>query len=107
MGNGTSSGCKIHKGKTQDQMNTIYEVIWSIIGLMLIAWFWVTFAMNCGNKPVFDNGPAYYYDNKIDPSKPAHQKQSIDEFLNDHPDIKKRVDEMKRQQEYDSKYNQS
>ena len=77
-------------------MKTIYEVIWSIIGLMLMAWFLCTLMTTCHTAAVLP-----------ELNTPAHQKQTIDEFLNDHPDIKKRVDDLKRQQDADIKYNRS
>jgi hypothetical protein len=80
--------------RRKEQMKTIFEGIWSIIGLMLITWFLCNFFTQLVAVPPSLNTP-------------AHQKQSIDEFLNDHPDIKKEVDEMKRKAESDRKYNQS
>src|ERR1051325_1405056 len=83
-------------GLRKNPMKTIYEVIWSIVGLILISWFFVNLAVESRNAVV----PPYL-------GTPAHQKQTIDEFLNDHPDIKQRVDELKRQAERDAKYNRS
>lgn len=77
-------------------MKTIYEVIWSIVGLILISWFFVSVLTTYHTAAVL---PA--------PNTPAHQKQTIDEFLNDHPDIKKKVDDLKRKQDADIKYNRS
>ena len=75
-------------------MRTIYETIWSIVGVVLLVWFACTFVTQCQMAAAL-------------PNTPVHQKQTIDEFLNDHPDIKQRVEDMRRQQEADLKYNQS
>jgi hypothetical protein len=76
-------------------MKTIYETIWSVIGVGLILWFACVYVTNCQLAAV--------------PPVPSstHQKQTIEEFLNDHPDIKQRVDEIKRQAENDGRYKQS
>ena len=74
-------------------MRTIYEVIWSIVGVILISWFCVTLVVGIHEKAAVPQS--------------NHQKQTIEEFLNDHPDIKQRVDEIKRQAEYEKKYNRS
>lgn len=75
-------------------MKTVYEVIWSIIGVMLIVWFIVTCHYTAQNM----------HDGVI---TPVHHKQTIEEFLRDHPDIKQRVDELKRQAAEESKWEQS
>ena len=77
-------------------MRTVYEIIWSVVGAMLLIWFGVSFLQNCSNQPMHDGV-----------IMPTHQKQTIKEFLDDHPDIKKRVDELNRQAEHDEKYSQS
>jgi len=77
-------------------MKTIYEVIWSIVGAMLLIWLGTVYIQTCSNQPMHDGVIT-----------PMHEKQTIDEFLNDHPDIKKRVEDLERQHEADLKYKRS